>query len=36
MRRKRPKAGQMSLRTISVAPAARGVVNELGMPFNAK
>jgi DNA invertase Pin-like site-specific DNA recombinase len=36
MRRKRPKAGQMSLRAISAALAAKGVVNERGMPFNAK
>lgn len=36
MRRRRPKAGQMSLRAISAALAAKGVVNERGMPFNAK
>ena len=36
MRRKRPKAGQMSLRAISAALATKGVVNERGKPYNPK
>ena len=34
--RKRPKGGQMSLRTISAETAARGFLNERGAPFNHK
>ena len=36
MRRRYPKAGQRSLRAISAPLAAKGVLNEHGMPFNAK
>lgn len=36
LRRRRPKAGQMSLRAISAALAAKGVVNERGKAYNPK
>jgi DNA invertase Pin-like site-specific DNA recombinase len=35
LRRKRPKGGQRSLREISVELAARGHLNERGVPFSA-
>jgi DNA invertase Pin-like site-specific DNA recombinase len=35
-RKKKPKGGQMSLRTISAEMAARGFLNERGAPFNHK
>jgi hypothetical protein len=34
--RKRPKGGQMSLRAASAEMAARGFLNEQGVPFNHK
>jgi hypothetical protein len=34
--RKRPKGGQLSLREVSAALAAQGVVNERGKPFTPK
>jgi DNA invertase Pin-like site-specific DNA recombinase len=36
LRRRRPKAGQMSLRDISKALATQGFLNERGMPYAAK
>src|SRR5262249_33982440 len=36
LRRRRPKAGQLSLRDISKELAARGFLNELGKPYAAK
>jgi hypothetical protein len=36
LRRRKPKGGQMSLRSISAELAAAGHVNELGRPFSAK
>jgi DNA invertase Pin-like site-specific DNA recombinase len=36
LRRRRPKAGQLSLRDVSKALAARGFLNELGKPYAAK
>jgi hypothetical protein len=36
LRRKRPKGGQLSLRTISKELAAQGHLNERGKPFAAK
>jgi hypothetical protein len=35
MRRRRPKGGQRSLRDISAELAARGHLNERGVPFSA-
>ncbi len=36
LRRRRPKAGQLSLRDVSKELAARGFLNELGKPYAAK
>jgi hypothetical protein len=36
LRRKRPKGGRMSLRSISGVLAQRGYLNERGNPFNPK
>ena len=36
LRRRRPKAGQLSLRAVASALAARGFFNELGEPYAAK
>jgi DNA invertase Pin-like site-specific DNA recombinase len=36
LRRRRPKAGQLSLRDVSKELAARGFFNELGKPYTAK
>jgi DNA invertase Pin-like site-specific DNA recombinase len=36
LRRRRPKAGQLSLRQVSKELAARGFLNELGKPYAAK
>src|SRR6478672_6466035 len=36
LRRRRPKGGQLSLRSVSKELAARGFLNELGKPYAAK